>query len=235
MVDFHSHILPQMDDGSGSVSESLMMLRQSFLQGVDIIVSTSHFYADEEYPKDFLKRRKASFRALREAMLMSTDAYPSVALGAEVLYFPGICEAEDVRELMIQRTRTILIEPSMSAWSDAMLDEIWQLGQNFECTPVIAHVDRYMSYLKDDSLMKRVQERDMLVQVNASYFLDPKTVKAAVRHLKNGDIQLIGSDCHNLDTRLPNLGMAWKQAKVFGVEVEFKKMRQNAIELFQRG
>ena len=75
----------------------------------------------------------------------------------------------------------------------------------------------------------------MMVQVNAEYFLDPKTVKAAVRNLKKGYIQLIGSDCHNLYSRAPNLGLARKQAKAFGVEAEFEKLHQNAAELLFRG
>ena len=231
MIDFHCHILPGVDDGSGSVSESLAMLRRSFLQGVDLMVSTCHFYADEEYPQTFLERRNRAFRELQNAMLLSPNVYPRIVLGAEVLYFPGIDQAEEISTLKIGASQCILIEPPMTAWSDDMLDEIAQLGENFHCTPVIAHVDRYMNRLEDETLMDRLRERNMVVQVNGSYFVNPKTVKAAVQHLKNGDIQLIGSDCHNLDSRAPNLGLAWKQAKAHGVEAEFKKLRQNAAKL----
>ena len=235
MIDFHSHILPKMDDGPQSVADCLTMLRRSFLQGVDAMVSTSHFYADEEYPRDFLRRRAKAYEQLQDAMLMSPEVYPQIVLGAEVLYFPGISEAEDIPSLFIGNTRTILIEPPMTPWSDMMLDEIAQLGVNFDCIPVIAHVDRFMLMLRDDTLMKRVRQRDMMVQVNAEYFLDPKTVQAAVRNLKKGYIQLIGSDCHNLYSRAPNLGLARKQAKAFGVEAEFEKLHQNAAELLFRG
>ena len=48
MIDFHSHILPCMDDGADSIETSLAMLRESKRQGVDLICSTSHFYADED-------------------------------------------------------------------------------------------------------------------------------------------------------------------------------------------
>lgn len=231
MIDFHSHILPKVDDGPDRISESLSMLRQSFLQGVDLVVATSHFYAQEEYPKEFLKRRNRSFQVLQKAMLMSPEVYPKVIPGAEVLYFPGISDAEDVGSLTIGWSKSILIEPPMLPWSDSMLDEIVQLGQNLNCTPVIAHVDRFMQMLHDETLMDRVRQRGMVVQVNASYFVNPKTVKSAVRHLKKGDIQLIGSDCHNLDSRPPNLGLAWKQAKAFGVKTQFKQLHKNAVEL----
>lgn len=235
MVDFHSHILPNVDDGSGSISESLSMLRQSFLQGVDKIVCTSHFYADEEYPKSFLNRRNDAFQKLNDAIFMSPEVYPEIILGAEVLYFPGISEAEEVAELKIGSSACILIEPPMLPWSDAMLNEIYQLGKNFECKPVIAHVDRYMGYLKDENLIKRVLERDMLVQVNGDYFLNPKTVNTAIRHLKNDDIHLIGSDCHDLYNRAPNLGLVRKIVKTHGAMENFEKLHRNAADLLRRG
>lgn len=231
MIDFHSHILPGVDDGPQTPEESLGLLRSSFLQGVDAIVSTSHFYAHEEYPQDFLKRRKAAARQLKETMLFRAEVYPRVILGAEVLYFPGISEAEEIALLRIGNSRSILIEPPMAPWSENMLDEIRQLGQNFDLIPIIAHVDRYMAMLQDPSLPDRVRKRDLVVQVNGSYFLNPKTRVTAFRNLKAGKIQLIGSDCHNLDSRPPNLGLVRKLARSQNAEKEMKQLRQNAVEL----
>ena len=236
MIDCHSHILPQVDDGPGGMEESLTMLSQSFQQGVDLIVSTSHFYGDEEYPREFLKRRNQAYEELQRAMLVRAEVYPKILLGAEVLFFPGISEAEEIMNLRIGSSDCILIEPPMMPWSDRMLDEIAQMGKNFRCIPVIAHVDRYMQMLRDKTLLERVREREMVVQVNADYFLNPKTVKSAIQNLKLGNIQLIGSDCHNLKNRAPNLGLARRQAKAFGAESEFNRLHQNAVDLlFSRG
>lgn len=235
MIDFHSHILPNVDDGPERVAVSLDILRQSYLQGVDTIVSTSHFYADEEYPEAFLQRRDRGVRVLRDAMLASPEDYPEMVIGAEVLYFPGISDAEEIGSLMIGASNSILIEPPMARWTDSMLDEIAQLGVNFHCTPVIAHVDRYMQLLRDQTLMERVRERNMVVQVNAEYFLNPKTVKSAIRNLKKGNIQLIGSDCHNLGSRPPNLWFARKQAEAYGAGWEFEQLHRNAAALLSGG
>lgn len=235
MIDFHSHILPGVDDGPESMTVSLAMLRHSFLQGVDGVVLTSHFYGDEESPREFLRRRNRAYLRMKEAMALSPVVYPKVFLGAEVLYFPGISFAEDVGSLVVGPGRCILVEPPMTPWSDRMLDEVAQLGRNLDCLPVIAHVNRYMKVLKDDTLMDRVRSRGMAVQVNASYFVDPKTVKSAICNLKNGKIQLIGSDCHNLDSRPPNLNLAWKAAKAHNAETEFKQLHHNAVKLLIRG
>lgn len=235
MIDYHSHILPRMDDGPQSMEESLAMLRESFRQGVDIMVSTSHFYADEEDPASFLARRNQAYLELQSAMLVQAEAYPTIVLGAEVLYFPGISQAEDIELLTIGCKSTILVEPPMAPWSDAMLDEIAALGENLGCRPVIAHVDRFMNYLGDTHLIDRVLEREMLVQVNAGYFLNPKTVKAAVRNLKKKKIHLIGSDCHNMDARCPNLGPVRRLAREYRVDSEFTLLEQNAKRLLFPG
>ena len=231
MIDFHSHILPGVDDGPETLEESLAMLRENFLQGTDLVVSTSHFYAQDEYPKEFLKRRNESAQKLRNAILLSTEVYPRFILGAEVLFFPGISEAEGIDLLQIGNRKSILIEPPMAPWTEDMLDEIQQLGRNFDLIPIIAHVDRYMNMLQDPSLIDRVLQRDLLVQVNGSYFLNPKSRKAAFANLKAGKIRLIGSDCHNMDSRPPNLGAVRKLAREHNAETELHQLHQNAADL----
>lgn len=231
MIDFHSHIIPGVDDGARDLEESLAMLRSAFLQGVDTVVSTSHFYAADEYPGEFLTRRNNAVRQLREAMFFSEEVYPNVIAGVEILYFPGISEADGIDKLRIENSRCILIEPPMSPWSEDMLDDIQQLGLNFDLIPVIAHVDRYMSVLKDDSLMDRVCRRKMIVQVNGSYFLNPKTQKAAIGNLKAGKIGVIGSDCHNMESRPPNLGYVRKLVRSQNTQTAFQQLHRNAAEL----
>lgn len=235
MIDYHCHVLPEVDDGASSVQESLAMLRQSYHHGVKIMVSTSHFYPDEEEPKAFLSRRNAAYLRLKEAMKQKGEPFPLIVLGAEVLYFPGISQAEEIASLAIGCRTTILVEPPMVRWSDRMLDEIVELGQNLKCRPVIAHVDRYMSYLGDGKLIDRVLERNLLVQVNGAYFLDPKTVKFAVRNLKRGKIHLIGSDCHNMSSRRPNLGEVRALMKTYRAESEFQILERNARKLLFPG
>ena len=52
MIDFHSHFLPGIDDGSDSIAVSLAMLEAWRSQGIEEIVATPHFYADHNTPED---------------------------------------------------------------------------------------------------------------------------------------------------------------------------------------
>lgn len=63
IIDFHSHILPGIDDGSKNTDTSLKMLERVIAQKVDVIVATPHFYADYQRIEEFLtKRDEACFR-----------------------------------------------------------------------------------------------------------------------------------------------------------------------------
>ena len=65
MIDFHSHILPGIDDGSKNVETSLKMLSISKSGGVDTVVLTPHCHPmSQEHIDKFLERRENSFRAL---------------------------------------------------------------------------------------------------------------------------------------------------------------------------
>lgn len=208
MIDFHSHFLPSIDDGSDSVETSLAMLRESRSQGVDLIFATPHFYADEDDPETFLSRRNAAYTLLKRAMAEEDGDYPQILLGAEILYFPGMSDAEELYELRMGDSPLLLIEPPMMPWTNAMLDEVELIGANLHCIPVIAHVDRFMRFLRDDSLFDRLEDRKVLIQVNANFFLRSETSSLALRYLREERIHFIGSDCHNMDERSPNMGPA---------------------------
>jgi protein-tyrosine phosphatase len=208
MVDFHSHILPGMDDGAENVNVSLRMLRESSVQGVNVIFAAPHYYADRETPTDFLQRRAASYDRLKKAMTRSKLKYLELYLGAEILYFPGMSGTEELKQLTMGETRCLLIELPMSKITDIMLDEIEQVGKNLRCVPVLAHADRYMRLLNDNMLLERLTERKILAQVNADFFLQKSSLPMAIECLRKGQFHFIGSDCHNLTDRAPNMGQA---------------------------
>ncbi len=231
MIDFHSHILPELDDGSESVEMSLAMLREARRQGITTIFATPHFYADETNPRGFLRQREESYNILKSAMDQYPQKYPDIQLGAEVLFFPGMSVAEELQELRMGKTRLLLIEPPMMPWTNAMLDEIEQTGINLRCIPVLAHVDRYMAYLQDETLMDQLRGRRMLVQFNAGAFLDRARRSSALGYLAANRIQFLGSDCHNVDSRPQNLAHAARVIEEAGFAGSLERLERHVEEL----
>lgn len=206
IIDFHSHILPGADHGSQSVEESLEMLRMTKEQGIDAVVATPHFYADEDYPEEFLARRNVAKDKLLEAM--AGKDLPKLYYGAEVAYYRGMSRSEALKDLAIEGTNAILVEMPMTKWTDVMYQELEDIRMNLGLIPIIAHVDRYLTPLRDFGIPDRLAELPVLVQANASFFLKKNMAKKAKKLLAKDMIHLLGSDTHNLDDRAPNLGDA---------------------------
>lgn len=208
VTDFHSHILPGIDDGSRSVEESLAMLRMEAEQGVGCVIATPHFYASHDDPDRFLERREKAVRKLRDAMAESE--FPQVLVGAEVHYFRGISDSEVLPALTIAKKRCILIEMPPAPWTEQMYRELEGIYVKQGLIPVIAHVDRYIRPLRSYRIPERLEELPVSVQANASFFLKSNTAPFALRLLRQGRIHLLGSDCHNLKDRAPNMAAAMR-------------------------
>ena len=207
LTDLHSHILLGIDDGSESLEESIAMLKAEAEQGITRVVATPHFYPRHDSPERFLRRRYEAEMRLREEM-EKHPGLPELVVGAEVYYFPGISESEAVSQLTIGKKRSILLEMPMTSWTDGMYREMEELAVRRGFTPVIAHVDRYISPLHTHGIPKRLAQLPVLVQANAEFFLQRSTAAMALRMLKQDRIHLLGSVCHDLNTRRPNLGQA---------------------------
>ena len=204
LIDFHSHILPGIDDGSKSLEMSIQMLRMEAQQGVERVIATPHFYPQYDTPERFLKRRAAAEITLREEMQKHTGL-PALSVGAEVYYFPGISDSEVISELTIDQKRCILIEMPTSSWTEAMYRELEGIYVKRGLIPIVAHIDRYIGRFHNRGILKRLEHMPVLIQANAEFFLEKNTTSMALRMLKKDGIHLLGSDCHDLSSRKPNL------------------------------
>lgn len=209
MTDFHSHILPKMDDGSRSVEESLQMLNALAEQGISRVVATPHFYANDESVFDFLGRRREAFEKLSAVL---TADMPEVLLGAEVRYYDGISRLAEIKSLCIQGTDLFLLEMPEKRWTEYTLRELEDIACAGRVTLVLAHVDRCMEYQRADTMF-RLHGSGVMMQLNAEYFNGFFTRRKAVSMIENGMVQFVGSDCHNMTDRKPEIGRAYKTIK----------------------
>ncbi len=207
VTDFHSHILPCIDDGSASAEESVAMLRRELSQGIARVVATPHFYPQHNAPSAFLQKRALSAELLKKH-IPENEPIPEIILGAEVYFFRGISESEEIKGLTIGKKKYILIEMPLPPWTDYMYKELEAIYTKLGLIPVIAHVDRYIAPFRTFGIPEKLEELPVYVQANASFFVRKTTSRMALRMLKQDKIHLLGSDCHNMQTRIPNLGEA---------------------------
>ena len=221
ITDFHSHVLPCMDDGSTSVEMSIAMLQAAAEQGITHVIATPHFYAHRNTPERFLERRNQAEKILREEM-QKYSGLPKLSVGAEVLFFKGISECDALKLLTISEKNCILLEMAECPWGDYAFREIEQIREKQGLLPIIAHVDRYIGPWQDHGIPARLEKLPVMVQANAEFFLRRFTAPMAMRMLKRGQIHVLGSDCHNLTSRRQNLGEALQRIQ--------KKLGQDAVD-----
>lgn len=203
-VDFHTHILPGMDDGSRSPEESLTMLQECARCGVEYVVLTPHFYAERENPRKFLARRAKSFEKLAA---VCTDREPKLILGAEVAYYEGLTEMAEIASMRIGDTRGIMIEMPQRPWSGRMVEDLLEIQRRPGYRVILAHIERYAALQSEDTLENLVSN-GIRMQSNAEFFNGVFTRHKAVRMLRKGLIHLLGTDCHNMTNRAPHMDLA---------------------------
>ena len=221
MTDFHMHVLPGMDDGSRDVGMSVAMLERSASYGVDAVAATSHFYAQDNSIARFLARRQSAYGRLNEAVGERGDL-PQLLLGAEVLYFSGMSAAEDLDALCLEGTDLLLLEMPFVPWTDRVLREVEAI-QRSGLQVVAAHIERYMS-IQPRRTMEAFLDLGTFIQCNGEFFLSRWTVRQSLRMFRQGQIQFLGSDAHNMTSRPPDLGEA--------AEVIAKRLGREALERF---
>ena len=215
MIDWHSHVLPFMDDGSQSVDESLQMLQILRDQGATSVIATPHFLANSESVDSFLERRESSYRSLLGAI---NDSHPRILCGAEVKYYPGIAKMDNIKSLTIEGTNILLLEMSMSKWTEYTFKELIELSGIRGLNIVLAHIERYLP-VQGKEIFYRLRENGLFMQVNASVFENFAWRRKALALIDAGVVNFIGSDCHNLTSRAPNLSTAYNYiSKKFGNE-----------------
>ena len=214
MIDIHSHIIFDVDDGPKSIEESKKLLREAYSQGVRTIVSTSHrrkgmFETPEEkIATNFLKVREMAKEVADDLI---------IAYGAEIYYTPDVVEKLEKKLIpTLNDSRYALIEFSMNTPYREMhkgLSNILMLG----ITPVIAHIERYDALENNEKRVQELIDMGCYTQVNSSHVLKPKLFgetyklmkKRAQYFLERDLVHVIASDMHNLDHRPPHMGEAY--------------------------
>ena len=242
MIDFHTHILPGIDDGSRDPDESMGLLQEEIRQGVRTIVATPHFYANRISVEGFLRRREQSIQILNASVSRAGEifdfrettgartALPEIYVGAEVYYFPGMGRAEKLRDLRIQTVEAsegvqggsastapagsgapagrglILIEMPFDQWNSDILQELKDVLQKQKMQVVLAHVERYPEFQRDKRVWNQVLDLPLTLQINGGALIKGRAKrKFCLALLKERQNVILGSDCHNLTSRRPNL------------------------------
>ena len=207
MNDMHTHILPKLDDGSKSAEMSIEMIRKLSSEGVRKIVLTPHFYASSNSVDSFLEKREHSLNRLKEA-LAGENLETEIYVGAEVLFMDSLDRVEGFERMAIDGTDYMLLEMPFSEWSSRTVDTVFRIMSN-GVTPIIAHFERYIPIIKDMKPIYELRKMGCILQMNAESFKGFFAKRKALKFFSEGTARLLGSDCHNLTSRAPEIKFAY--------------------------
>lgn len=221
MIDLHSHLVPDVDDGARTLEGALTAVGRLADEGVDRIVTTPHVDASVARDPARFGARMASvdeaFERLRERV---TVERPDLEFGRgfEVMLDDPFPDLSDAR-LRLAGTRFVLVEwprlripPSTPEVIVRIREQGW--------VPLIAHPERYASILRDFRIVGAWRKAGACLQMNHGSLLGrygdaPRM--AAMRLLEGGWIDVLSSDFHgrpHLSTFVPEI-RAWFAEREF--------------------
>lgn len=203
IIDWHSHILPKLDDGSKSLDMSTDILQESARQKVNIMIATPHFYGDHMTPELFFKRRQTAYNQVKE---IASKHKINIGLGAEVAMFKGMDEWSGLERFAIQGTNLILIEMPFTPWTADDLETLENIRLR-GLRPIIAHVERFRRIPMDKAIYNEIFDMGFIIQYNCEDLLSFFPKHRLFKLMNNTDNFILGSDCHNSDTRPQNMRM----------------------------
>ena len=206
MIDFHSHILPNIDDGSRNIEESIKLIKEAQQVGFTGIISTSHYL--QGYYECDESSRSSLVEKLKKQIQSNNLTNMNLYLGSEIYVTEEMIKLiEQQKASTINGTDYLLFELPMNSkplFAKSIVYNLMKKGYR----PIIAHPERY-SYVKEDiTFVKDLKDMGALFQSNygsaiGMYGIEAK--RTLKKLLKNDWISFLGSDVHRAGQVYPEI------------------------------
>jgi len=231
MIDFHSHILPNIDDGAKSLEQTLNIIKEAKDVGFSQIISTSH-YLEGYYESDVEERKE---------LLQKINSYIQeiqIHLGSEIYITNNIPELiQENKASTINNTKYVLFELPMNSKPFNAKEIVYRLIEK-GYVPIIAHPERYSYVQEDIEYVEELAEMGTLFQSNYGSIIglygkkEKKTVK---KLLKNNFVHFLGSDVHRQDKIYPKIPKVMKKlSKIISHEKIKELTQENAQKVLNK-
>jgi protein-tyrosine phosphatase len=226
MIDIHSHILPELDDGSHSLEESVAMVRMAAAAGTTDIVASPHANQDYAFDPEIVERKIADLQA-------AAGENPRIHYGCDFHLTPENIEAAvgSPGKYTINHRGYLLVE-----FSDFHIPkttpEIFARLMSAGIRPIVTHPERnQMLQARLPELAEWVTTYGALLQVTAQSPLGRfgKTAEACAHKLiSRGLVHFLASDAHDLQHRTTALDEPRRYVEeTFGEEAAIRMMEEN--------
>ena len=217
VVDIHSHILPEVDDGSKSWDISVAMCKMAATDGITHQVATPHANDRYHYDREYLQGLVAHLQGL-------IGATPELSLGCDFhLSYDNVQAAlANPSRYAIGKTRYMLVELSNYSVPPQTTDTFLKLG-DAGMTVVVTHPERNPIVRETPQRVLEWAEQGCIIQVTGSAltgFWGERVRRVAHWLLERNAVHVLATDAHDTEKRVPMLSGAHEAvAEICGEEV----------------
>ena len=226
MIDIHSHILPDLDDGARHIEESLEMVRIAAEDGIEQMVATPHMFnglSHNPEPSEIVERVEALQKEIGGAL--------QILPGNEVHIAHDIVEKAAAKKVtkLNQRNYMLIEFPSMNVPVGA--EELFYKLQINGIIPILVHPERNSQIQNRPAIVADFIERGVRIQVTAMSVTGEfggAALKCVETLLKHNCVHFIATDTHRANRRPPVLSEGRDAAAaIIGDEAAHKLVEDN--------
>lgn len=214
MIDLHSHILPDLDDGADSWEKTLAMAGVALEDGISDVLCTPHWVPGKhDNTRAVVLDRIAQARSRLSAAGMDLRLHPGTELRLDIS-LPARLKAG---ELLTVNDGGVyaLIELPESSLPDSLDTFFWELEMN-GFRPILSHVERNAVLRREPERLFRWVEMGYLTQMTAVSVLEdavPEVHEFSITLLEHRLIHMLVSDSHGLGMRKPQLSQGMEAVR----------------------
>lgn len=232
MIDIHSHLIPNVDDGAKSPEETIELIKEAREAGITDIILTPHYIINSyEQNAETLILLKDKLQQI----INSENIKVNLHIGMEVYITDNLVEIlKQNKILTLAGSKYLLMELPLNTNVQYLDMVIFKLIED-NIIPIIAHPERYKFIQEDPSKVRELIESGCLIQSNIGSILGiyGKKAKKTIKYLlKNDLINFIATDTHRKNTIYPLLEKGIKKIeKITGKEKAEELTNLNAQKI----
>lgn len=228
MIDLHCHILPGIDDGAQTVTDSLVMAQKAIEEGIHTIVATPHHQNGK-----YINERTSIIHQVKQLNdeLQQHNIPLTILPGQEVRLYGDLLEDYEAGKIVTlnETNKYIFIEfPSnhVPRYAEQLFYELRVKGM----IPIIVHPERNAELIERPDKLYNLVNKGALTQVTAGSLLGKfgkKIKKFSLQLVEHNLTHMIASDAHNTTSRGFHLAESYELIeKEFGATV-MNDLREN--------
>lgn len=232
MIDIHSHLIPNVDDGAKSAEETIDLMKEAEKAGITDIILTPHYIVNSyEQNAETLILLKDKLQQILNNEHININLY----IGMEVYITDNLVDIlKQNKILTLAGSKYLLMELPLNTSVQYLDMVIFKLIEN-NIIPIIAHPERYRLVQENPNKVQELIDSGCLIQSNIGSILGiyGKQAKKTIKYLlKNNLIHFLATDTHKKNTLYPLLGKAIKKVeKIAGKEKVTELTNVNAQKI----